>query len=103
VSAAARRATSATAFAPATVSNVACGFDVLGFAVAAVGDEVTATVTERPGISIRLLDGAEGSVPLEARQNTAGVAAATLLEGAGERGRGLELALRKGIAPGSGL
>ncbi len=31
----------ATAFAPATVSNVACGFDVLGFAVAEVGDRVT--------------------------------------------------------------
>jgi homoserine kinase len=26
------------AFAPATVSNVACGFDVLGFALDAPGD-----------------------------------------------------------------
>ena len=34
--------TSVTAFAPATVSNVACGFDVLGFALDAPGDEVTA-------------------------------------------------------------
>ena len=34
-----------TAFAPATVSNVACGFDVLGFALAAPGDEVTARLT----------------------------------------------------------
>ena len=33
---------SATAFAPATVSNVACGFDVLGFALEAPGDEVMA-------------------------------------------------------------
>ena len=31
-----------TAFAPATVSNVACGFDVLGFALEHPGDEVTA-------------------------------------------------------------
>ncbi|HVR30629.1 MAG TPA: homoserine kinase [Thermoanaerobaculia bacterium] len=101
----AQQSRSATAFAPATVSNVACGFDVLGFAVAALGDQVTATVTDRPGISIRILDGAESSIPLEPRSNTAGVAAATLLEGAGDRvrGRGLELAIRKGIPPGSGL
>jgi len=31
-----------TAFAPATVSNVACGFDVLGFALERPGDEVSA-------------------------------------------------------------
>ena len=36
--------TSVTAFAPATVSNVACGFDVLGFALDEPGDEVTATL-----------------------------------------------------------
>ena len=35
---------SVTAFAPATVSNVACGFDVLGFALNAPGDEVTASL-----------------------------------------------------------
>ena len=92
-----------TAFAPATVSNVACGFDVLGFAVAGVGDRVTATVTARPGVSIHVVDGADGSIPVEPRRNTAGVAAATLLEGAGERERGVELAIHKGIPPGSGL
>ena len=37
--------TSVTAFAPATVSNVACGFDVLGFALHEPGDEVTARIT----------------------------------------------------------
>ena len=35
---------SVTAFAPATVSNVACGFDVLGFPLQVAGDEVTATL-----------------------------------------------------------
>jgi homoserine kinase len=93
----------AAAFAPATVSNVACGFDVLGFAVGQVGDHVEAVVTDRPGITIRAIEGVDGSIPLEARRNTAGVAAATLLAGAGERARGLELAIRKGVAPGSGL
>ena len=30
-----------TAFAPASVGNVAIGFDILGFAVDALGDQVT--------------------------------------------------------------
>ena len=37
-----------TAFAPATVSNVACGFDVLGFALESPGDEVTARFHDSP-------------------------------------------------------
>ncbi|HEX2463653.1 MAG TPA: homoserine kinase [Thermoanaerobaculia bacterium] len=93
----------ATAFAPATVSNVACGFDVLGFAVATVGDRVTATVTPRPGVVISRIDGAGATITLDPYGNCAGVAAATLLEGAQVEGRGLELAIEKGIAPGSGL
>ena len=42
---------SVTAFAPATVSNVACGFDVLGFALHEPGDEVT---VRSNGTSVRL-------------------------------------------------
>ena len=41
--------TSITAFAPATVANVAVGFDVLGFALDAVGDTVTLTKTTDVG------------------------------------------------------
>ncbi len=66
-----RVAPRATAFAPATVSNVACGFDVLGFAVATVGDRVTATVTSRPGVSISRIGGAKGTITLDARSPTA--------------------------------
>jgi homoserine kinase len=92
-----------TAFAPATVSNVACGFDVLGFAVADVGDRITATATRRPGITITRIEGVDAAIPYDARINTAGVAAATLLEGAGVKQKGLELAIHKGIPPSSGL
>jgi homoserine kinase len=100
---AARGAGVATAFAPATVSNVACGFDVLGFALAAVGDRVTATVTSRPGVTITRVGGAAGTITLDPQSNCAGVAAATLLEGAQVEDRGIELAIEKGIAPGSGI
>jgi homoserine kinase len=90
-----------TAFAPATVSNVACGFDVLGFALEAPGDEVTA----RPGpagVSIDGIAGDEGRLPREAVRNTAGVAAQTLLAAVGER-RGVALTIRKGLPLASGL
>jgi homoserine kinase len=43
---------SATAFAPASVGNVGIGFDILGFAVDALGDRVTVTRVDRPGVRI---------------------------------------------------
>src|SRR5437899_748390 len=92
---------SVTAFAPATVSNVACGFDVLGFALNAPGDEVTARFA--PG-SVRIdeITGDRGRLPLDAAQNTAGVAAGALLTILGER-RGVALTIRKGLPLASGL
>jgi homoserine kinase len=92
---------SVTAFAPATVSNVACGFDVLGFALASPGDEVTA----RPipsGVTIDDIIGDEGRLPREAARNTAGVAAQALLTACGEQ-RGVALTIRKGLPLASGL
>src|SRR5262245_30312815 len=92
---------SATAFAPATVSNVACGFDVLGFALEAPGDEVTATLTPS-GVRIESIDGDGGRLPRDASKNTAGVAALALLTKLGER-RGVALSIRKGLPLSSGL
>ena len=71
---------SVTAFAPATVSNVACGFDVLGFALREPGDEVTAAFA--PGARVRIDDivGDNGRLPRDAAKNTAGVAAQALLD-----------------------
>jgi homoserine kinase len=93
--------TSVTAFAPATVSNVACGFDVLGFALDAPGDEVTARLT---GTGVRIDDivGDGGRLPRDAAKNTAGIAALTLLAKLGER-RGVALTIRKGLPLSSGL
>jgi homoserine kinase len=99
----ARGAGVATAFAPATVSNVACGFDLLGFALSAAGDRITATVTAEPGVTISRIDGAGATITRDPYANCAGLAAITLLEGAGVEGRGLDLTIEKGVAPGSGL
>ena len=40
-------------FAPATVSNVACGFDVMGFAVNEPGDIVTVRKIDEPGVFLK--------------------------------------------------
>lgn len=94
--------TSVTAFAPATVSNVACGFDVLGFALDEPGDQVTATFTETGGVTIAGIEGDGGRLPREAAKNTAGVAALALLTRVGES-RGVALTITKGLPLSSGL
>ncbi|NLA21675.1 MAG: homoserine kinase, partial [Candidatus Marinimicrobia bacterium] len=43
---------SVTVFAPATVANVACGFDIFGFAVNEPGDVAKVTLRENPGVEI---------------------------------------------------
>ena len=90
-----------TAFAPATVSNVACGFDVLGFPMEEPGDFVTARFTAS-GVQIDEIIGDHGRLPREAEKNTAGVAARAMLEAASDR-RGVALTIRKGLPLSSGL
>jgi len=92
---------SVTAFAPATVSNVACGFDVLGFALETPGDEVTAR-RAAGGVRIADITGDAGRLPREASRNSAGVAVQALLRAAGENG-GVELTIAKGLPLSSGL
>ncbi|MDX2246326.1 MAG: homoserine kinase [Bacteroidia bacterium] len=89
-------------FAPASVANVACGFDTLGFAIQRPGDEVIARFSSKPGLSISRIVGDEGKLSLDPARNTAGVAALSLLNRLGEY-PGIELEIHKGIAIGSGL
>jgi homoserine kinase len=93
--------TSVTAFAPATVSNVACGFDVLGFALHEPGDRVTVRFIES-GVRIDGIDNDGGRIPRDAAKNTAGVAVQALLTHLGER-RGIALHITKGLPLSSGL
>ncbi len=94
------------AFAPATVANVTCGFDILGFAVCEWGDTVEARAAAEPGVRLLEVSGDGGRLPTDARRNTAGVAALELLALAGRQGRrptGVRLRLRKGLPLASGL
>ena len=92
----------ATAFAPASVGNVAIGFDILGFAVGALGDRVTVTRTAEPGVAIRAVRGVVQDISREARDNTAGRALLALQE-ALRPGCGFAVEIDKGIPLGSGL
>ena len=90
-------------FAPATVANVACVYDVLGFAIDAPGDEVVARHSTKPGLRIVEITGDHGKLPKEVSKNTAGVAAQDLLRHLGMLDRGVELEIHKQMPSGSGL
>src|SRR5206468_9858546 len=96
--------TTVTAFAPGTVSNVACGFDVLGFALEAPGATGTARFAPAGSAAVRIDDivGDEGRLPRDTARNTAGVATEALLARVGEP-RGVALSIRKGLPLSSGL
>lgn len=89
-----------TVRAPATVSNVVCGFDCLGFAIDEPFDEVTARRSGRPGVSITHEDGF--GLPTDPEKNVAGVAVAALLAEA-QADFGVEIIIEKAIKPGSGI
>lgn len=94
-------------FAPATVANVACGFDMLGFAIDAPGDEVVLRRSDREGVRITAITGDGGELPADAKRNTAGVAVLAFLAALGRRDGtpacGLELELHKHMPLASGL
>ena len=90
-------------FAPASVGNVGVGFDCLGFALDAPGDEIVARLTDEPGVRIKTIYGAQGKLPLEVERNTAGLAALRTYEHIGRTERGIELDIHKKMPFGSGL
>ena len=97
---------SATAFAPATVANVAVGFDILGFPIESVGDTVTVSITDYTSVRItqllKSLSDPLDAPPLDADRNAATVGLIKLRQDL-RLDFGFELVLRKGIALGSGM
>lgn len=87
-------------FCPATIANVSCGFDVLGLALDAVGDEMVVRKTEEKGIKITKLTGQD--LPMETHQNVAGVAGLAFLADSDYNG-GFEIEIYKNIKAGSGI
>jgi len=87
-------------FCPATIANVSCGFDVLGLALDAVGDEMLVRKTKEKGIKISKLVGQD--LPTDTLQNVAGVAGIALLAASTYDG-GFEIEIYKKIKAGSGI
>ena len=91
-------------FAPASISNVAVGFDVLGIAIEQPGDEVVAKLVEEPGIHIHGIINGNNKIPKDPRKNTAAVAATAVLRHLGKQDEvGILLEIRKQIPLGSGI
>lgn len=87
-------------FAPATVANVACGFDVLGFCLETVGDEMVVRKVARKGVVITKSLGYD--LPMEVEMNVAGVAALAFMNDFDPE-LGIEIEIYKNIKPGSGV
>jgi homoserine kinase len=87
-------------FCPATIANLSCGFDVLGLCLATAGDEMIIRKSDKKGIRITKIVGA--NLPLETENNVAGVAALALLKEV-ETDFGFEIEIYKNIKAGSGI
>ncbi|AMJ58704.1 MULTISPECIES: homoserine kinase [Stenotrophomonas] len=92
----------ARAFSPASVANVAVGFDLLGYAVPDVGDTVTVRRIDAPEVRIAAIRGAAVELPLDAPSNTAGAALIALRQALGLT-YGFEVEIDKGIPLSSGM
>jgi len=89
-------------FASATVANVACGFDILGFAIDQPGDEVRMRLMSDPGVRIIGIKGDGGRLPLDPARNTVSVPVLALLKKL-KSSQGFEIELHKNMPLGSGL
>ena len=89
-------------FAPATVANVACGFDIFGFAVDAPGDEVIVRKRADSQIIITNITGEEGKLTYDATKNAVTVPIINYLQKLDSK-QGFEIELHKKMPLGSGL
>ena len=89
-----------TLYSPATVANMVCGFDVLGFALEAPYDTMRLRLTDQPGVVLVHED--NFNLPTEPVRNVAGAALLALLRVA-PAGTGFEVHINKAILPGSGI
>lgn len=90
-------------FAPATVANVVCGYDVLGFAVDEPGDEVIMRLRDEPGVIITKISGDDGRLPYDPAKNTVSLSVQHYLRHIGRNDVGVEIELYKKMPIGSGL
>ncbi len=89
-------------FAPATVANLACGFDVMGLAIDSPGDEVRVEFNRTKEIRIRKISGDGGKLSLDPAKNTAAVSIKALIDDL-HIDQGFDIYIKKKMPLGSGL
>lgn len=87
-------------FSPGSITNLSCGYDILGVCLNNRGDEITVTKTENKGIIIKSND--NYNISNDINKNVAGIAAQALLKKTSTE-FGFEIEIKKGIKPGSGI
>ena len=85
---------------PATLSNLCCGFDILGMALEIPFDIIELKWREVPGISITHLD--DFNLPTDSEKNIAGVALQAMINQLDYK-QGFDIIIEKKIKPGSGI
>lgn len=87
-------------FSPGSVTNLSCGYDILGFCLDKVGDTITATKIPEKGLRISSID--KYNLPTSIDKNVAGIAAQAMINEV-DIDYGIDLKIEKGIKPGSGI
>ena len=87
-------------FAPATVANLSCGFDVLGCCLDTIGDQMILRKNNVNKLRILRITGQD--LPLDAENNVATVAIMEMLKSLGST-QGFDIEIDKKIKAGSGI
>lgn len=91
-------------FAPATIANIAVGYDIIGLALEYPGDEIIARKSDKcKGVKITHIFNDGGKLPMDPLKNTASVAGQAVLDAIGESDFGIEIEIHKKMPIGSGL
>jgi len=86
--------------APATVANVVCGFDIMGFALEEPNDLMTMRLISEK--SVKIIHQDDFNLPCEPEKNVAGATLLAILENIDDK-IGFEIEITKKIKPGSGI
>ncbi len=90
-------------FAPATISNVGCGFDTIGFAIHEPGDIVDLSLRNDGLVKIKKITGDGGVLPYDIKKNTASVGILEMLKNYRDKTIGVNIVIKKKMPIGSGL
>ncbi len=90
-------------FASATISNVGCGFDTIGFAIDKPGDIVSLSLRNDGIVKIKKITGDGGVLPYEIEKNTATVGILELLKNYPNKNIGVDVEIIKKMPIASGL